>query len=108
MPTKGTRDSSEAELNASEREALVQKLRELIENCSEFERVLQAREAEAASPTYDKSMPLVERMAALGMSQDAIDHVKTLMDAITSGRGDELPDHVKSELAGIIRNVRKA
>jgi sugar-specific transcriptional regulator TrmB len=100
--------SSEAEQNNGERERLVQKLRELIENCSEFERDLQAREAEAGSPTYNKSKPIGERMAAVGMSQEAIDLVKTCMGAITSGRGDELPDYVKSELAAIVRNIRKA
>jgi hypothetical protein len=108
MPSKGTRESIKAEQNTGERERLLQKFRELVQNCAEFERDLQEREAEAGLATYDKSKPIVGRMAAVGMSQDAIDRVKTLMDAIlkiNSGRGDELPEHVKSELAAIIRNI---
>src|ERR1700716_963344 len=48
------------------------------------------------------SKPIVERMAAIGASQAEIDHVRTWLDAlskIVSGRMDELPDQVKSELA---------
>src|SRR3979490_519438 len=111
MPAKETRESIEAELNAGARERRGQKLRELIQNCTELERDLEEREAEAGLPTYEKSKSIVERMAAVGMGQDPIDHVKTLMDAIlktSSSRGDELPDHVKSELAAIVRNIRKA
>lgn len=124
MPAKETRESIEAELNADERERLVQKLRELMQNCAEFEKDLQAHETEAGLPT-DQSKPIVARMAAVGMSQDAIDRVKTWMDAIVkinSGRVDELPDRMKSELAaqadaelcgaelleGIVQNHRKA
>jgi len=42
-------------------------------------------------------------MAAVGMSQAAIDHVSTWLDAmekIVPGRQDELPDHGKKDLAG--------
>jgi hypothetical protein len=102
MPAKQTREAIEAELNASERARLVQKFQEIIEDWGEFERDLQQREDEVGLPTFYRSKPIAERMAGVGMSQEAIDHVKTWMDAIVkinSGRIDELPDHVKSELA---------
>ena len=125
MPAKQTKESIEAELNASERDRAVQRMREVIRDHEEFERDLQEREAEAGLPTFYRSKPIVERMAAVGMSQAAIDHVSTWLDAINkigSGRSDELPDHVKGELAadadaelsgaellaGIVQNHRKA
>ena len=59
-------------------------------------------EAELGLPTFYRSKPIVERMAALGYDQAAIDHVKTWLDVLTkivSGCQDELPDQVKNELA---------
>jgi len=57
---------------------------------------------EAGLPAFYPSNPLTERMAAVGMSQAVIDRVETYidaLDAVQSGRLDELPDYLKSELA---------
>ena len=62
----------------------------------------ESMEAELGLPRFYRSKPIVERMAALGYDQAAIDHVKTWLDVLTkivSGRHDELPDHVRNELA---------
>lgn len=105
MPAKETRESIEAELNGGERERLLQKFRELVQNCGKFERALQEREAKAGLPTYVQSKPIVERMAAVGM----IDHVKTWMDSIV-----KINDQADAELSGaellegIVQNHRKA
>jgi 5-carboxymethyl-2-hydroxymuconate isomerase len=43
-------------------------------------------------------------MAAVGYDQATIDHVNTYLDAIlkiVAGRQDELPDHVKNDLAAL-------
>jgi hypothetical protein len=123
-PVKQTRELIEAELNASEEERVIQKLRNVAEGALELQKHLQVLEAEAGLPTFYRSKPLVERMAAVGCSQAAIDHVQTWFDAISkvgSWRGDELSDHVKREmaadadaellgaerLANIVRNHRK-
>jgi flagellar biosynthesis chaperone FliJ len=125
MPAKQTRDSIEAELNASERERAARQLGEVIRHCDEFETTLRQLEDEQGLPSFYRSKPLVERMAAVGMSQGAIDHVQTYLDAIEtvkSGRQDELPEHVKRELAadadaellgaellaGVVQSQRKA
>jgi hypothetical protein len=109
MPAKETRESIEAELNGGERERLLQKLRELVQNWAEFERVLQEREAKAGLPTYDQSKPIVERMAAVGMSQDAIDHFKTWMDSIVKINAQADAELSGAELLeGIAQNHRKA
>jgi hypothetical protein len=71
---------------------------------------LRPNESEEAMPAKQTSesieaeagLPIVERMAALGMSQAAIDHAQIWLDALSkvvSGRADELPDHLKRELA---------
>jgi lipopolysaccharide biosynthesis regulator YciM len=102
MPAKQTKESIEAELNESEKDRAVRKLRDVAQGALEMEKHLEEREAELGLPTFYRSRPLVERMAAIGMSQDAIDHAQTWVDAlskIVSGRGDELPDHLKKELA---------
>jgi hypothetical protein len=102
MPAKQTRESIEAELNASEKDRVVQKLQGRAQEALELEKRLQEMETETGLPAFYRSKPLVERMAALGMSQDAIDHVQIWLDAlskIVSGRGDELPNHLKKELA---------
>ena len=41
-------------------------------------------EAELGLPTFYRSKPIVERMAALGYDQAAIDHVKTWLDVQNS------------------------
>jgi hypothetical protein len=68
MPAKQTRESIEAELGESEKERVVRKLRDAAQEVQEFEKHLQELEGEAGLPTFYRSKPLVERMAALGMS----------------------------------------
>jgi hypothetical protein len=102
MPAKQTKESIEAELNESELDRLVQRFREIIQDWDAFEKDLQECEDEAGLPAFYRSKPIGERMAAVGMSQEAIEHVTTWMDAIVkinSGRADELPDDVKRDLA---------
>jgi hypothetical protein len=123
MPAKQTRESIEAELNASEKYRVARKLQNAAREAQELEKRLQEFEAETGLPTFYRSKPIVERMAALGMSQAAIDHAQTWLDALSkvvSGHSDELPDHMKSELAAdaelagaelladIVRDHRKA
>jgi hypothetical protein len=103
MPEKQTRESIEAELHAGERERLAQQLRELMHDQNETERMFRELEDAAGLPTSQRSKPMTERMAALGMSQAVIDHVEMMQAAITtikSGRQDELPNQLKNELAG--------
>jgi hypothetical protein len=102
MPQKQTRESIEAELNASESERVIQQLREVIEDCDEVEKELRRLEDALGLSKFYQSKPLPERMRAVGMSQAAIDRVNTAFDAIDmmrSGRSDELPDQVKNDLA---------
>jgi hypothetical protein len=102
MPAKQTRESIEAELNAGERERAQQLLSKAIQDFHELEKDLRQLEDEAGLPASYRSKPLTERMAAVGMSQAVIDRVKKYMDAleaVASGRQDELPDYLKSELA---------
>src|ERR1035438_6592702 len=104
MPAKQTKESIEAELNESEKDRAVRKLRDVAQGALEMEKRLEEREAELGLPTFYRSRPLVERMAAIGMSQDVIDHAKIWLDAlskIVSGRGDELPGDLKRELAEV-------
>ena len=102
MPAKQTRESIEAELNASERDRVIRKLQDTAQEAMDWENRLQEMEDEAGLPTFYRSKPIVERIAALGMSQEAIDRVQMWLDTfskILSGRTDELPDHLKQELA---------
>jgi hypothetical protein len=126
MPAKQTRESIEAELNAGEHERLARKLlSEVIQDFHELEENLRQLEDEEGLPAFYRSKPLTERMAAVGMSQAVIDRVETYidaLDAVQSGRQDELPDYLKSELAakadaelsgaellaGIVQSHRKA
>jgi hypothetical protein len=101
-PTPETRETIEAELRMSERERAVEKARSMIQELDEFESRLQLLEKEAGLPVFYRSKPLTERMAHLGMSQESIANVASLLDAIkklTLGRGDELPAAVKNMLA---------
>ena len=119
MPEKQTRESIEAKLNAGERERAQELLSEVIEDFDELEKTLRQLEDEEGLPAFYRSKPLTERMAAVGMSQAMIDCVKTYMDAleaVLSGRQQELPHHVKGELAaradaellaGIVQSHRK-
>jgi chemotaxis response regulator CheB len=102
MSAKQTRESIEAELNASERERIVQQICEVIQENHEVEKDLRALEDANEIPESDRSKPLLERMAAVGMSQAGIAQISTLLDALkkfSEGRIDEVPEHVKSELA---------
>jgi len=102
VPAKQTRESIEAELNASERDRVIRKLQDTAQEAMDWENRLQEMEDEAGLPTFYRSKPIVERIAALGMSQEAIDRVQMWLDTfskILSGRTDELPDHLKQELA---------
>ena len=103
MPQKETRESIEAELNASKRERIALQLQELVREAHLVEKDLRALEDEHDIPEFAWSRPLPERMAAVGMSRGVIDRISKFMDAldmVRQGRSDDLPDDVKSELAG--------
>lgn len=101
MPMKQTRESIEAELNANQVERAVARLRETVRDIEEFEKRLQEEEKEwGITPVPSK--PVVERMAAVGMTQEAIDQVAAMLDAlpkIVLGKMDEIPDRVRRGLA---------
>jgi hypothetical protein len=103
MPAKQTRESIEAELKAGEVERIkIQFLEKLIE-IEEVEKELRSLEAVYGLPESYQSKPLTERMAAVGMSQGAIDHIQKYLDAFEKlnggGRIDELRDDIKHKLA---------
>jgi hypothetical protein len=103
MPQKETRESIEAELNASKRERIALQLQELVTEAHLVEKDLRALEDEHDIPEFAWSRPLPERMAAVGISRGVIDRISKFMDALDTvrqGRSDDLPDDVKSELAG--------
>ena len=102
MPEKQTRDSIEAELSATETERLHDQVKELLCDFEELEAGLRQMEEERGLPSFYRSRPLVDRMAHLGMSPEAIERVGELLDAMTKtlqGRMDEMPDHVRRQLA---------
>jgi hypothetical protein len=103
MPAKQTRETIEAELNASEIERIkIQFLEKLVE-IEEMEEGLQEVEAARGLSESNRLKPLPERMAALGMSREAIDRVRKYLDAFETlnARGgiDKLRADVKRELA---------
>jgi hypothetical protein len=101
-PTRETRETIKAELQMGERERIVVELRSVIHEIEEFEAQFQALEREAGLPGFYRSKPITERMAHLGMSQEAIDDVGQLLDAMEKvmlGRGDEMSDITKRMLA---------
>ena len=103
MPAKQTRETIEAELNASEIERIkIQFLEKLVE-IEEMEEDLQEVEAARGLSESNRLKPLPERMAALGMSREAIDRVRKYLDAFETlnARGgiDKLRADVKRELA---------
>jgi hypothetical protein len=65
MPPKQTRESIEAELNASESDRLVIKLREVLSDLDEVEKELEALEEAQGLPAFYRSKPLLERMATV-------------------------------------------
>jgi hypothetical protein len=98
MPQKETRESIEAELNASKRERIALQLQELVREAHLVEKDLRALEDEQDIPEFAWSRPLPERMAAVGMSRGVIDRISKFMDAldmVRQGRSDDLPDDVK-------------
>jgi hypothetical protein len=102
MPQKETRESIEAELNASKRERIALQLQEVVREAHLAEEDLRGLEDEHGIPEFARSRPLPERMAAVGMSRAVIDRISKFMDALNmvrQGRSDDLPDDVKSELA---------
>jgi hypothetical protein len=104
MPTKQTKESTEAELNASDVERIALQLQEVARDAELVEKDLCALEDELGIPEFARSLPLPERMAAVGMSCAGIERLSTLLDAlemVRQGRRDELPDRVKSELADL-------
>lgn len=103
MPAKQTRETIEAELNASKIERIkIQFLEKLVE-IEEMEEDLQEVEAARGLSESNRLKPLPERMAALGMSREAIDRVRKYLDAFETlnARGgiDKLRADVKRELA---------
>jgi hypothetical protein len=121
MPAKQTRESIEAELNDGERERVVRKLHGVAQKALEWEKRLQEREAELGLPTFYRSKPIVERSATTKPRSITSKRGSMPSNKIVSGRQDELPDHVKNELAadadaelsgaellaGIVQNHRK-
>jgi hypothetical protein len=102
MPTKQTKEAIEAELNASERDRILAELREAIASVDDFERELQALEAQNGLPASQQSKSLAERMAVLGLSQASIDIMQKHLEAfalIDAGRIDEVPTDMKQALA---------
>jgi hypothetical protein len=104
MPTKQTKESIEAELNASDVERIALQLQEVARDAELVENDFRALEDELGIPEFARSRPLPERMAAVGTSRAGIERLSTFLDAlemVRQGRRDELPDHVKSELADL-------
>ena len=78
-----SRESSiEAELTASEIERLRARLLEALRDIKEFEKRLQDEEKKLGI-TPVPSKPVVERMAAVGMPQKAIDMMSDMLDTLT-------------------------
>jgi hypothetical protein len=71
-----------SELNTSDIEGLRARLRETLHDIAEFEARLQDEERKCGI-TPAPSKPVVERMAAVGMPQEAIDHQVGLLDTLT-------------------------
>ena len=82
MPQKETRESIEAELNASKRERIALQLQELVREAHLVENDLRSLEDEHGIPEFARSRPLPERMAAVGMSRAVIDRVQVMLDAL--------------------------
>jgi hypothetical protein len=102
MQEKQTRESIEAELSATETERLRHEVKEMLREIDELEAGLRQMEEERGLPSFYSSKPLVDRMAHLGMSPEAIERVGELLDAMTKtlrGEMDKIPDHIRRELA---------
>jgi hypothetical protein len=103
MPAKQTRETIEAELNASKIDRIKIQFLEVLRDIEEVEKELREIEASRGLPESYRSKTLPERMAALGMSQRAIGRIQTYLNAIEKlnfgGRVDELRAEVKRKLA---------
>jgi hypothetical protein len=126
MPAKQTRKLIEAELNANEVERIKIQFLEVLRDFEEVEKELGELEAARGLPEICQSKPLPERMAALGMRQDAIDRIQSYLSILeklnAGGRIDELRADVRRKLAahadveltcaellaGIVESRRKA
>ena len=100
MPVKQTRERIEAELNAGQRERIVERFKKFIDDLDIMETEL--REIETARGIYDAAgRPLAERMEAVGLDRSAA-MAREALDAMTKaalGRVDEIPEHLKRDLA---------
>jgi len=103
MPEKQTRESIEAGLNPRERDRLLKKLEDMAKDWHMVVADLCARENQQGLPAFYRSKPLVERMAAVGMSKEAIARVRTCLAVITTidrtNGVDDLPADIRRELA---------
>jgi hypothetical protein len=101
MPKKQTRESIEAELNASRMERLLAELKETLHLVEEFEADLQKRERKAGIKNA-RDRPLVDRLAALGMPEEALEETAELLGAfelIMEDRPEDLSQRVRRKLA---------
>jgi hypothetical protein len=102
MRDRQTRESIEAELNASEVERAVRRCREVLHDIRELQRRLEEEEERSWAITPLPDRPLVERMAAVGIGKEAIQQVSDMLDAIkklVSGEADEIPVGMRRGLA---------
>jgi hypothetical protein len=103
MPKKETRETIEAELAATEVERAIARCREVVRDVQDLEKRLQEQEREwGITPLPSK--PLIERMAAIGMSEVTVQHVSDMLDAITrivSGEMNGLPEGARLSLAAM-------
>ena len=74
---------------------------ELVYDFNELEADFERLEQEKGL-RVDRTKPLAERMAAVGMSKQAIDRISSLFDAfdkVRLGRMDEVPEDIRLKLA---------
>lgn len=97
MPTKW---QIEAELNAGARDKALARLREVMNDLDEMERVLYAAEERLWQPHWSRNDPLSERLARVGVNGQLIRRVCSWMDAMSLlAAGKPLPPEFKAELA---------
>jgi hypothetical protein len=103
MPTE--REKIEAELGMSEKEKSLADLKRVIADFDELERDLEAREAELGLPSFYRSKPLAERLAAVGVSKEAIAKINLMLEAFDvirrTGDVNDYPEPVKQMLAKV-------
>ncbi|WP_027523326.1 hypothetical protein [Bradyrhizobium sp. Ec3.3] len=98
MPIKPTRESIEAELNASEVERFSAEVDDILSGFDELEATLQAMERDRG---LSSDRPILERLTNLGMDPEGIDRLGEFIDAlmtIAEGKGDQIPDHIRRHL----------